>query len=342
MRYNHRLTRCWPGIETLKHTSGFILLWSLVLLATGVGADTGVSTAPALKPYRQVAGISGNLSSIGSDTMAGLMLLWSQEFSRLYPKVNIQLQTTGSSAAAVALIEGTASLAPMSRPMPEREQRAFARRYGYPPTAITVALDALAVFVHRDNPLPGLSLEQLDAIFSATRRCGGRERIGHWQQLGLAGSLGPQPLLLYGRNSVSGTYGFFREQALCQGDFHSRVNELPGSASVVQAVGSALNAIGYSSLNYRSASVRVLPLSDRGTDYVMPAPETLVEGRYPLARPLYIYINQPPGQPLSPRLREFLHFVLSREGQSMVLHEGYTPLPAQALERQLRKIPHVH
>lgn len=342
MRYNHCLTRCWPGIETLKHTSGFILLWSLVLLATGAGADTAAPAAPALKPYRQVAGISGNLSSVGSDTMAGLMLLWSQEFSRLYPNVNIQLQATGSSAAAVALIEGTASLAPMSRPMPEREQRAFARRYGYPPTAITVALDALAVFVHRDNPLPGLDLEQLDAIFSATRRCGSRERIEHWQQLGLGGRLGAQPLLMYGRNSVSGTYGFFRERALCRGDFHRRVNELPGSASVVQAVGNALNAIGYSSLNYRSASVRVLPLAYRGKNHVLPTPESLSDGSYPLARPLYIYINQPPGHPLSPRLREFLLFVLSREGQAMVLHEGYTPLPTQTLVHQLRKIPDVH
>lgn len=326
----------------MKHTSGLILLWSLVLLTAGAGTDSRADTAPTLQPYRQVAGMSGNLSSIGSDTMASLMLLWSQEFSRLYPNVNIQLQASGSSAAPVALIEGTASLAPMSRPMPERERLAFEQRYGYPPTVITVAMDALAVFVHRDNPVGGLSLKQLDAIFSATRRCGGTDRITRWQQLGVDGQLGPQPLLLYGRNTVSGTYGFFREQALCRGDFHSQVNEQPGSASVIQSVATARNAIGYSSLTYNSASVRVLPLSRQDRDYVLPTAENLIDGRYPLVRPLYLYINQPPDQPLSPLIREFLHFILSREGQEIVRREGYTPLPPRTIVRQLRRLPDVH
>jgi len=324
----------------LKH-SGLFLLLGLLLLATGARAADSTDSVDPLQPYQRVAGISGNLSSIGSDTMASLMLLWSQEFNRLYPNVNIQLQAPGSSTAPVALIEGTASLAPMSRPMLERELRAFERRHGYPPTAITVAVDALAIFVHQDNPLTGLNLQQLDAIFSATRRCGGQVRVDRWQQLGVKGQLATQPLLLYGRNAVSGTYGFFREQALCRGDFHSRVNEQPGSASVVQSVATALNAIGYSSINYRNASVRVLPLARLGSDYIAPEPDTFIDGRYPLARPLHIYINRPPGQPLSPLVREFLHLVLSREGQEMVLKEGYTPLPARAIARQLRMISDV-
>lgn len=323
----------------MKH-SGLLLLLGLLLLATGARADVN-DTATELQPYQRVAGISGNLSSIGSDTMASLMLLWSQEFNRLYPNVNIQLQAPGSSTAPVALIEGTASLAPMSRPMLERELRAFERRHGYPPTAITVAVDALAIFVHRDNPVAGLNLQQLDAIFSATRRCGGEFRIDRWQQLGVEGQLAAQPLLLYGRNAVSGTYGFFREQALCRGDFHSRVNEQPGSASVVQSVATALNAIGYSSINYRNASVRVLPLARLGSDYVVPEPDSFIDGRYPLARPLHIYINRPPGQPLHPLVREFLRLVLSREGQEMVMKEGYTPLPARTIARQLGKISDV-
>jgi phosphate transport system substrate-binding protein len=323
----------------LKH-SGLLLLLGLLLLATGARADVS-NTATELQPYQRVAGISGNLSSVGSDTMASLMLLWSQEFNRLYPNVNIQLQAPGSSTAPVALIEGTASLAPMSRPMLERELLAFERRHGYPPTAITVAMDALAIFVHQDNPVAGLNLQQLDAIFSATRRCGGKLRIDRWQQLGVEGQLATQPLLLYGRNAVSGTYGFFREQALCRGDFHSRVNEQPGSASVVQSVATALNAIGYSSINYRNASVRVLPLARLGNDYVVPEPDSFIDGRYPLARPLYMYINRPPGQPLHPLVREFLHLVLSREGQEVVLKEGYTPLPASAIARQLGKISDV-
>lgn len=320
---------------------GLLLLLGLLLLTTGLRADEPTGTDSQLQPYQRVAGISGNLSSIGSDTMASLMLLWSQEFNRLYPNVNIQLQAPGSSTAPVALIEGTASLAPMSRPMLAHEQQAFERRYGYPPTAITVAVDALAVFVHRDNPAAGLNMQQLDAMFSATRRCGAATRIDRWHQLGVGGQLGAQPLMLYGRNAVSGTYGFFREQALCRGDFHSRVNEQPGSASVVQSVATALNAVGYSSINYKSASVRVLPLARQGSDYIEPSADAFVDGRYPLARPLHIYINRPPGQPLSPLVREFLSLVLSREGQEMVLKEGYTPLPARSIARQLRMIADV-
>lgn len=314
------------------------MLLSLLLLAPTAFATEDVPAADRLQPYHRVAGIAGNLSSIGSDTMASLMLLWSQEFNRLYPNVNIQLQAPGSATAPVALIEGTASLAPMSRPMLERERLAFERRYGYPPTAITVAIDALAIFVHQDNPVAGFNLQQLDAIFSATRRCGADTSLDRWQQAGVGGHLGSQRLLLYGRNAVSGTYGFFREQALCRGDFKSRVNEQPGSASVVQSVATALNGIGYSSINYRSASVRVLPLARTGTDYVTPRSETFVDGSYPLARPLHIYINRPPGQPLSPLVREFLSLVLSRDGQDMVLKEGYTPLPASEMARQLRMI----
>ena len=314
------------------------LLLGILLLATGVRAGETTASTAELPTYQRVAGISGNLSSIGSDTMASLMLLWSQEFNRHYPNVNIQLQAPGSSTAPVALIEGTASLAPMSRPLLQREQLEFQRRYGYPPTAITVAVDALAIFVHRDNPIAGLNLQQLDAMFSATRRCGATAGINRWQQVGVEGRLATQPLLLYGRNAVSGTYGFFRDQALCRGDFHSRVNEQPGSASVVQSVANALNGIGYSSINYRSASVRVLPLARQGSAYVAPEPEAFIDGRYPLARPLYIYINQPPGQPLSPLVREFLNLVLSRDGQALVLNEGYTPLPVSVISRQLRMI----
>ncbi len=323
----------------MKH-SGLLLLLGLLLLATGARADVS-NTATELQPYQRVAGISGNLSSVGSDTMASLMLLWSQEFNRLYPNVNIQLQAPGSSTAPVALIEGTASLAPMSRPMLERELLAFERRHGYPPTAITVAMDALAIFVHQDNPVAGLNLQQLDAIFSATRRCGGKLRIDRWQQLDPQWRREITEPLREIRYRVRALKAQQPEVEACYRAFHSRVNEQPGSASVVQSVATALNAIGYSSINYRNASVRVLPLARLGNDYVVPEPDSFIDGRYPLARPLYMYINRPPGQPLHPLVREFLHLVLSREGQEVVLKEGYTPLPASAIARQLGKISDV-
>jgi phosphate transport system substrate-binding protein len=324
-------------MHPVKHTR-LALSLGLLLLATSASARAPATAAGAVPPYQRVAGIVGSLSTVGSATMANLMLLWSQAFNRFYPQVNIQIQPPGSASAPLALIEGSVRLVPMGRPMGEQERRVFQQRHGYPPTAIPVALDALAIFVHRDNPVAGVNLEQLDALFSATRRCGGNTRLDHWRQLGVAGPLGGQPVLLFGHTAVSDSHGFFRDRALCRGDFSSRVNELPGSAAVVQAVAAAIDAIGYASISHRDASVRVLPLAARGREYIAPEPEALSDGRYPLTRPLYLYLNWPPGQPLSPPLREFLRLVLSQEGQAVVSRAGYIPLPSQTIARQLRML----
>ena len=286
-----------------------------------------------------MAGVSGNFSSVGSDTLNNLMTLWAEEFKRLYPNVNIQIQGAGSSTAPPALTEGTANFGPMSRAMKDQEIQAFESRYGYPPTAIAVAIDALAVFVNKDNPVKGLSLDQVDAIFSATRKCGAPADISRWKQVGVGGALGEMPIQLYGRNSVSGTYGYFKEHAMCKGDFKNTVNEQPGSASVVQSVSTQLNAIGYSGIGYQTSGVRTVPLAKKGsTDYQLPAPETAVNGKYPLARALYIYVNKHPNRPLPPMEREFLRMVLSKRGQQVVVKDGYVPLPARLAERELSKI----
>jgi phosphate transport system substrate-binding protein len=294
---------------------------------------------PSLPEYQKTSGVSGNLSSVGSDTLANLMTLWAEEFKRTYPNVNVQIQAAGSSTAPPALTEGTSNLGPMSRLMKDNEVQAFEQRNGYKPTPIAVAIDALAIFVHKDNPIEGLTLQQADAIFSSTRTCGGSADIVKWGQLGLPGAWASRGIQLYGRNSVSGTYGYFKEHAMCKGDFKNTVNEQPGSASVVQSVSASLNGIGYSGIGYTTSSVRTVPLaSDAGKPFVEATPENAINGSYPLARFLYIYLNKEPGKDLDPITRQFLAMVLSRRGQEIVIKDGYIPLPAGVAARERAKL----
>ncbi|MDX2418818.1 MAG: phosphate ABC transporter substrate-binding protein PstS family protein [Xanthomonadales bacterium] len=292
-----------------------------------------------LVAYEKTSGVSGNLSSVGSDTLANLMTLWAESFKRTYPNVNIQIQAAGSSTAPPALTENTSNLGPMSRLMKDKEVEAFEKKFGYKPTPIAVAIDALAVFLHRDNPIDGLTTSQVDAIFSSTRICGDLADIDTWGELGLTGSWAGRDIQLYGRNSVSGTYGYFKDKALCKGDFKNTVNEQPGSASVVQSVSTSINGIGYSGIGYTTSSVRAVPLSEEaGTEFVSANPENAITGTYPLSRFLYVYVNKAPGKPLPPLTAEFIKLVLAREGQEVVVKDGYIPLPAKMAERELSKI----
>lgn len=315
------------------------LMAALTFAAAGVSAVSAVAAVdPALPTYEKTSGVSGNLSSVGSDSLANLMTLWAEEFKKNYPNVNIQIQAAGSSTAPPALTEGTANMGPMSRPMKDSEIQAFEEKYGYKPTAVPVAIDALAVFVHKDNPIKSLSIEQVDAIFSSTRLCGYDKDIKTWGDLGLTGEWANRPLQLFGRNSVSGTYGYFKEEALCKGDFKSNVNEQPGSASVVQSISSTLNAIGYSGIGYKTSSVRAVPLSKKGGEAFEASEENALAGKFPLARFFYVYVNKAPNQPLSPLDAEFIKLVLSKQGQEVVVKDGYIPLPSKVVEKTMKEL----
>lgn len=294
---------------------------------------------PALPDYQVASGVSGSLSSVGSDTLANLMTLWGEEFKRLYPNVNIQVQAAGSSTAPPALTEGTANVGPMSRRMKDKELEAFEDRHGYKPTAVPVAIDALAVWVHKDNPLEKMTIPEIDAIFSATRRCGYPRDVTVWGDLGLDGDWANRAIQLFGRNSVSGTYGYFKEKALCKGDFKNTVNEQPGSASVVQGVTKSLNGIGYAGIGYRTSGVKTLRLAKReGAEFVEPTSERAARGEYPLARFLYVYVNKHPNDPMAPLEREFIRMIMSKTGQRVVAKDGYIPLPAPVAARQLKRV----
>lgn len=322
---------------SLKHIVITAGLTAAALAA--VEASAQATADPELPQYEKASGVSGTLSSVGSDTLANLMTLWAEEFKRLYPNVNIQVQAAGSSTAPPALTEGTSNLGPMSRKMKDGEIQAFEQAHGYRPLEIPVAIDALAVFVNRDNPIQGLTLPQVDAIFSSTRKCGYSENVTEWGQLGLTGGWTNRDIQLYGRNSVSGTYGYFKENALCEGDFKASVNEQPGSASVVQSISTSLNGIGYSGIGYVTSSVRPLPLAeDEDAEFIEATPANAVSGQYPLARFLYIYVNKHPNRPMEPLVREFIRMVLSQQGQQVVVKDGYIPLPAQVAERFLTGI----
>jgi phosphate transport system substrate-binding protein len=310
------------------------LMAALTFVAAGVSAASAVAAIdPALPTYEKTSGVSGNLSSVGSDSLANLMTLWAEEYKKLYPNVNIQIQAAGSSTAPPALSEGTANLGPMSRAMKDNELQAFEEKFGYKPTAVPVAIDALAVFVHKDNPIKSLDIAQVDAIFSSTRLCGGDKDIKTWGDLGLTGEWAAKPVQLFGRNSVSGTYGYFKEEALCKGDFKANVNEQPGSASVVQSISSTVNAIGYSGIGYKTASVRAVPLSKKGGEAFEASEANALAGKFPLARFFYVYVNKAPNKPLSPLEAEFVKLVLSKQGQEVVVKDGYIPLPAKVVEK---------
>ena len=304
---------------------------------TVVAASTAVKVDENIAKYEKTSGVSGNLNSIGSDTINNLMTFWSEDFKKYYPNVNVQVEGKGSSTAPPALIEGTAQLGPMSRPMKKEEVDKFEKKFGYKPTAIATSFDGLAVYVHKDNPIKGLTLQQIDAVFSKTRKGGLKEEIVTWGQLGLEGEWKDKPISLYGRNSASGTYGYFKEHALFKGDFKDNVKEQPGSASVVQSVGTDKYAIGYSGIGYTTTDVRAIPISPKeGAEFVGESYENVKSGKYPLSRFLYVYVAKNPTKELDPLVREFLKFVLSYEGQLVVAKDGYMPLTPEIIKEQLK------
>ena len=293
-----------------------------------------VVNAEGYKPYKPTTPVTGSAGAIGSDTLNNMMALWLETFQKFHPTVKISIEGKGSSTAPPALIEATAQLAPMSRAMKNKELDKFEERYGYPPTQFRVALDALAIFVNKDNPIVGLTLQEADAIFSINRKRSYVEDVDDWYKLGIP--LGR--VSLYGRNSASGTYGFFKKIVLEGGDFKSNVKEQPGSASVVQGVSIDPNGIGYSGIGYITSSIKIVPLGKKEGEYYDTGQENVLNGKYPLGRFLYLYVNKPPNEKLSPVVEEFIRFIFSEEGQHVVDKDGYMRVPASIIEGELDKL----
>ena len=319
--------------RTLTIAAGIAAMAASVTALQVIKVDSGI---PA---YQKTSGVSGSVSSIGSDSMNNLMTLWAETFRKFYANVKVQVEGKGSSTAPPALIAGTAQFGPMSRQMRSTEIDQFRQKHGYPPTEVRTSYDALAVYVHRDNPIKQLSLAQVEAIFGKSRRRGYKQNVTTWGQLGLTGDWANRPIGLYGRNSASGTYGFFKEHVLQNGDYKDTVKEQPGSASVVQGITEDRFGIGYSGSGYRTSGVRAVPLAEKDAGpYFEGTYEEVTTGKYPLSRFLYIYVNKNPSKPLDPLQLEFLKLILSKEGQEVVVKDGYMPLTAAQVKEELGKI----
>jgi phosphate transport system substrate-binding protein len=292
-----------------------------------------LALAACAAPARAADGVAGTLTSVGSDTASALLTRWAAGFQARHPGARIQAQASGSASAPIALTEGAADLGPMSRPMNAAEDTAFRARYGYAPTRVIVAHDAIAVFVHPDNPLAAATLAELDAIYSSTRACGVRAPIRRWNDLPGGGA--PQALLVVGRDSGSGTHELFRELALCGGRYRAEVVAWPGNGAVVATVAGNREAIGYAGFGYVNGLVRPLAIArSAGDPAIAPDERSIASGRYPLARAIYVYLNRRPQQALADLPRAFLDYILSDDGQQLVRHEGFIPLDADEAREQ--------
>ena len=325
-------------MRRIRRISQVTALFAVLAIGGASVAAAQVQIDPNLPEYRPVAGVSGTLKSVGSDSMNNLMAYWAEGFRKHYPGVRIEVEGKGSSTAPPALVAGTAQFGPMSREMTDAEIAAFKRKFGYEPTEMRMAIDSLAVFVHKNNPVESLTLPEVDAIFSQTGRLG-HEPITTWGEADAEGRLARTPISLYGRNAASGTYGFFKEKALGDGDFKSSVKEQPGSSAVVQGVAGDIAGIGYSGIGYKVAGVKAVALAkNAGSEPVAPTAENVYAQKYPLFRFLTVYVNARPGVELDPLRREFIKYVFSKDGQEEVVKDGYYPIPAPLAARELAKI----
>ncbi len=312
-------------MKTVSSLIGALAIAALPIAAQSSTVDTN------LPKYQPIGAVSGSIKSVGSDTMNNMMALWAEGFRAIYPNVQVEIEGKGSSTAPPQLIEGASQFGPMSRAMKSKEVDAFKKAFGYEPSELPTSIDMLAVYVHKDNPIleSGLTLQQVDAVFSKNRKGGYATDIKTWGDLGLTGAWARKPISIYGRNSASGTYGYFKKNALFGGDFKDSVKEQPGSSAVVQGIANDKYGIGYSGIGYMTADVGAVPLAIEAGEPAFPAvAEFAYTGDYPLARYLYLYLNKKPGEELDPLRREFVRYIYSREGQEAVVKDGYLPLDA--------------
>jgi len=291
----------------------------------------------ALPSYELVAGLSGKITSIGESTTTNLVARVAAAFRRMYPDVTLQVTASPISVGPAALLEGRADLVPMSRPLAPEEVQSFTKKYGYPPTEIKVAADALAIYVEKGNPVPGLTLGQLDGIFSRTQSRGGSS-IETWGQAGLTAEWADRRITLYGYGPDDGAHQIFQQQVLDGGAFRLSLRVEGGGSSIVQGVASDPGAIGFASVFFACKRVRVVQIAGADGRSYAPTEENVRSHKYPLSRFLYIYVNKPPRQPLGGPASEFLLFLLSREGQQIVADGGNIPLDVATVEQGRRTL----
>lgn len=320
-------------LKRIKFLKSGILLGLMLLCSPAMGDDGLYPIVDKqIHPYSPQSRVSGKIEIIGSNTMEPILERWKDKLQKVHPDLEIILETGGSNTGVESLMSEKTKIAAMSRSMNNKEIEEFTKRVGYPPTSVPVAVDAFAVFVHKDNPLDHITFQQLDAMFSSERRRGAPELLDMWGQLGLSGTWAQAPILAQIRDTKSGTGQFFREFVLQGGKDKETAMVQPGAASVVYAVMNDPYAIGYSGIGYRNNSVKPLRVAaSEGDPFVEPTFESASNGSYPLRRVFYLYVNQPPHTKHSPIISEIVKFALSLEGQQVVANSGFFPLPIKDL-----------
>jgi phosphate transport system substrate-binding protein len=339
--------------------------WGMVGIVVVIGIlalGSAQAQSPLVRPvvdggipsYVAKANLSGAIAVAGSDTMQPMVARIASSFKQSQPDVKIAVQGGGSDAALSAFVQGIAAsrrgdgnvrghlssndvdLLASSRPLTAEERRDFQSRHGYEPVEIPIALDTVAIYVNRDNPVQGLTMEQLDAIFGKTRKRGMAEDITTWGQVGLPAAWAQQPIHLYGRDKRSGTRHVFVQEVLLGGDMKPTVREEPGPAMEILDISRDATGIGYAGIGFQASTVRIVPLAIRsGQSFVFPAAQTAADGSYPLARTLYLYAKKGPKADIDPPVMEFLRFINSREGQDIVAKTGYFPLSGGQILKNL-------
>lgn len=329
----------------------WVLAGAFLLLCVSAGVMSSPAQAedlpplpPALKPYVKVEGVSGTLTSVGSGSLNKLMALWAEGFRRHYPGAQIQVENRGVAPSTVALLDGTAHIMPMSRMMEDSELAQSQAKLGYRPTAYAVAVDALVFYVNKENPIQGLTLEQVEELFAKSPRYR-IAPITKWGELDLTDHWAGAPINLYGLPHTTGTYDYLKTHVLANGEFKNGIIEEASSLSVVQKISADQYGLGYGGSESLAPGVRMVPLADSEfSPYVEPTDQNIMNRRYPLRRYLYLYVNQTPrkilkgSKPLPPIIREFLRYAFSQEGQAEVRKSGYAPVEDWIVERALAKI----
>ncbi|WP_005035933.1 PstS family phosphate ABC transporter substrate-binding protein [Holophaga foetida] len=308
----------------------------LLALVSVFGSAQVARIDPNLPSYKPPVGFTGTVNLVGSDNLESIVHQWFGQFRKYHPDVTLKVSSEGSTAGVLALLEGESLIATMSREMSKSEVMSFQSKFGYPPTRVVIGLDALGVFVHPSNPIQALSLEQLDAMFSTTRKQGARDSITTWGGLGVTGEMANRRIMMYGRDENAGPRVFFRDKVLLKGEFRPGIPALEDSSSVVEGVSLSPGAIGYAPVSEITSFVKLVPIMVGGAK-VTPTLDTIMKSDYPLTHFLYLYVNKAPGRPLPPAVQGFLTFAFSKEGQTSVATSGL-PIPADVAKAMLNKI----
>jgi len=327
-----------------RWNAGLLAVMLLAGQAGFVEAQVKPEVDPALKHYEKNGSqkVEGTLRAGASETIKRLFDLWTERFQHHHSSVKFETTGIQTAEAVHAIFKGTApviegaDLVAISFPLSQDDLMAIKAQRGVMPIRVAASLDAIVLVVNHKNPLPGLTLQQLTEIFSVP--AGKSTNIEHWKQVGLNGKYSELEINRYGRDNQSGTYMAFKSMALRESEQRKDVHKEPGSMSVILEVGSDERAIGYAATGYagRSKKVRVVPLARKsGERFVAPTNETVLSGEYPLLREIYIYAMPEADGKLKPALKQFLQFVLSRDGQELAKEEGFFPLPAKHSEQVL-------